>query len=57
MSSIVCSCRKCANHDHEKRSCKLKVVFLDEDGTCGDRELVSDVAPENSDDADVVIEQ
>jgi hypothetical protein len=60
MSSIVCSCKVCMNHDHEKRACKLKVVFIDEDGTCGDKELgdadagTDEVAGDSGDD---VIEQ
>lgn len=38
MSSIVCGCKSCSHNDPIMRTCTLKVVFIDKDGTCGDRE-------------------
>lgn len=57
MISIVCGCKTCINHDHGKRTCKLKVVFVDEDGTCGDREDGTDVDADADSSSDELIDQ
>lgn len=57
MSSIVCSCKDCIHNDHNMRACTLKVVFIDADGTCGDKEEGESTEKTPSTDDGDIIEQ
>jgi hypothetical protein len=55
MISIVCGCKSCINNDPVMRTCKLKVLFIDADGTCGDREEKEPEGNTDESDSDVDI--